>query len=70
MSFHPLRVPEEKEKELQEGKAPDTEAQPAEDTKDKIHVQEEVFGLALRVGRCHFKDAFLNEVLAISLKNR
>ncbi len=70
MNFHPLRVPEEKEKELQEGKAPDTEAPPVEGTKDKNHVQAEVFGLALRVGRCHFRDAFLNEVLPISLKNR
>lgn len=70
MNFHPLRVPEKQEKELEEGQAPDTEALRVEDIKDKNHVQEEVFGRALRAGRCHFKDAFLNEVLPISLKSK
>lgn len=65
MNLHPLRAQEKRERELAEDKAPDTEALPAEDIKDRNHVLVEDRVQALRVARCRFRGDFQNGVLSI-----
>ena len=69
MNLHPLRVQEKRERELAEDKAPDMEALPAEDIKDRDHVREEGRVQALRVARCRFRGDFQNGVLSIYSEN-